>query len=61
MRKRFRRRAAIEPVISHLKHDFSALALLPEGPPRRSTHESSRLKLGKRLYEFGKVTREWLL
>jgi hypothetical protein len=22
MRKRFRRRAAIEPVISHLKHDF---------------------------------------
>ena len=31
MRKRFRRRAAIEPVISHLKHDFRLLRCFPKG------------------------------
>ena len=31
MRKRFRRRAAIEPVISHLKHDFRLLRCFLKG------------------------------
>ena len=31
MRKRFRRRAAIEPLLSHLKHDFRLLRCFLKG------------------------------
>ena len=31
MRKRFRRRAAIEPVITHLKHDFGLYVVFLKG------------------------------
>ena len=60
MRKRFRRRAAIEPVISHLKADFRLLRCFLKG----FKGDQLNLMLGAAAWNFRKwmrlFTRFWL-
>ena len=56
MRKRFRRRAAIEPVISHLKHDYRLVRCFLKG----HLGDAINLKLAAAAWNLNKWMREVL-